>query len=219
VSTRLIGALVLAHGDSKGLLLPPRVAPVQTVIVPIYRSDDQRVTVLGACDSVAKTLKAAGVRVKVDDRDGVTPGFKFNEWEMKGVPVRLEIGPRDIEAQQVTVSRRDVPGKQPLPIASLAEQVPALLQTVQQALFQRALAFRESHTYDAPTLADLDALDTKPGFYLMNWCGNDACEDAIIEKKATIRCIATDEQLATPTGPCSVCGQPAAHRVYVAKAY
>lgn len=218
VTTRLIGALVLAHGDSKGLLLPPRVAPTQVVIVPIYRSDEQRSAVITKAGELVTELRQAGVRAQVDGREEVTPGFKFNDWEMRGVPVRLELGPRDLAASQVIAARRDTAEKQPIPIAELAAHIPQLLETIQAALFQRALDFRERHTYDAASLADLAVLDERPGFYRLNWCGEGACEEQLATYKATIRAIPLDEE-AHPTGACAVCGQTALHRVYVAKAY
>ena len=219
VTTRLIGALVLAHGDSKGLLLPPRVAPTQVVIVPIYRSDDQRQAVLARAGELAAELRQVGVRAQVDGREEVTPGFKFNDWEMRGVPLRLELGPRDLAAAQVVAARRDTAEKQPLPMAELPVRIPQLLETVQAALFQRALEFRAHHTYTAATLADLAALDEQPGFYRMNWCGGRACEDRLGEYKATIRCIPLDEEEARPTGNCAVCGAAGEYSVWVAKAY
>jgi prolyl-tRNA synthetase len=219
VTTRLIGALVLAHGDSKGLLLPPRVAPTQVVIVPIYRSDEQRSAVLAKVAEIVAELRAAGVRVQVDSREEVTPGFKYNDWEMRGVPVRLELGPRDLAAGQVVVARRDMAEKQPLPVAELPVRVPELLEQMQAALFQRALAFRESHTFTAARLSDLAVLDEQPGFYRMNWCGSGDCEDRLGEYKATIRCIPLDDEAAQSTGDCAVCGQAGQHMVYVAKAY
>ena len=219
VTTRLLGALVLAHGDGKGLLLPPRIAPIQVVVVPIYRSGEQREAVLAAAGSLATDLKRVGVRVRVDDREEVTPGFKFNDWELRGVPLRLELGPRDLAAGQVVVARRDTAEKRPLAAAQLANEIPTLLEAVQTALFARAVKFRETHTYDAAKLADLEALDERPGFYRLNWCGNGACEDQLGDYKATIRLIPLDDEQARPTGDCIVCGKPGQHRVYAAKAY
>jgi prolyl-tRNA synthetase len=219
VTTRLIGAMVLAHGDSKGLLLPPRVAPTQVVIVPIYRSDDQRTAVIAKAEEIAAELRRAGVRVQVDRREEVTPGFKFNDWEMRGVPLRLELGPRDLAAGQVVLARRDTAEKHSLPVGELAVRLPDLLETIQADLFQRALAFRESHSYTASNLADLARLDERPGFYRLNWCGSRACEDRLAEYKATIRCIPLDEEAAAPTGNCAVCGEAGQHSVWVAKAY
>jgi prolyl-tRNA synthetase len=219
VTTRLIGAMVLAHGDSKGLLLPPRVAPTQVVIVPIYRSDDQRTAVIAKAEEIAAELRRAGVRVQVDRREEVTPGFKFNDWEMRGVPLRLELGPRDLAAGQVVLARRDTAEKHSLPVGESAVRLPDLLETIQADLFQRALAFRESHSYTASNLADLARLDERPGFYRLNWCGSRACEDRLAEYKATIRCIPLDEEAAAPTGNCAVCGEAGQHSVWVAKAY
>ncbi|HEY8745693.1 MAG TPA: His/Gly/Thr/Pro-type tRNA ligase C-terminal domain-containing protein, partial [Chloroflexota bacterium] len=195
------------------------VAPTQVVIVPIYRSDEQRSAVLAKAAEIIAELRAAGVRVQVDSREEVTPGFKYNDWEMRGVPVRLELGPRDLAAGQVVMARRDTAEKQPLPVAELPVRVSELLEQMQEALFQRALAFRESHTYTAARFSDLALLDEQPGFYRMNWCGSGDCEDRLGEYKATIRCIPLEEEAAQATGDCAVCGQPGQHMVYVAKAY
>jgi prolyl-tRNA synthetase len=135
------------------------------------------------------------------------------------VPLRLELGPRDLAAAQVVVARRDTAEKQPLPMAELAVRIPQLLETIQAALFERALEFRARHTYTAAALADLAALDERPGFYRMNWCGGRACEDRLGEYKATIRCIPLDEEEARPTGNCAVCGAAGEYSVWVAKAY
>ncbi|MCL4508963.1 MAG: proline--tRNA ligase [Chloroflexi bacterium] len=219
VTTRLLGALVLAHGDRKGLLLPPRLAPIQVVIVPIARSDEQRAQILAAAGGIAADLKVAGVRVQVDSREEVTPGFKFNDWELRGVPLRLELGPRDIQRHQVVAARRDTAEKAPLSLETLKASIPALLEEIQIGLFQRALRFRDEHTFAATTLADLEKLDEQSGFYLMNWCGGEECELRLADFKATIRCIPLDETLSTPTGRCAVCGGQPQHRVAVAKAY
>ena len=220
VSTRLIGALVLVHGDEKGLILPPRIAPIQVVVVPIWRKDAEREVVEPVVAEVEAQLASAGIRVEVDSRDTVTPGFKFNDWELKGVPLRLEIGPRDVASRQVMVARRDTREKSPVPIDGLANELVVALETVQTALFERAMQFTETNTHEVATMEALaDGLDKDAGFYWVNWCGSDECEDAFIELKASIRAIPLDEVGSTPTGPCINCGNIPQSRVLVAKSY
>jgi prolyl-tRNA synthetase len=219
VSTRLIGALALVHGDEKGLMLPPRIAPYQAVIVPIWRKDEERTKVETFVNRVQEELAAAGVRLEIDWRDTVTPGFKFNHWELRGVPVRLEIGPRDVEAGQVTAVRRDTREKQAIALADLATGVHELLELVQTALWERAVRFQQENTHDVDDLETLrEGLDVDGGFYHLNWCGDDACEDRFVAMKGSIRAIPMDETGAA-TGNCIVCGKPGQHRVLVAKSY
>jgi len=220
VSTRLIGALVLVHGDDKGLILPPRIAPIQVVVVPIWRKEEERELVGPAVAEVEAQLTAAGIRVEVDRRDTVTPGFKFNYWELKGVPLRLEIGPRDVASGQVMAARRDTREKWPLPVEGLAAQLSEALETVQTSLFERAQNFTETHTHQVSTMEDLAAgLEKDSGFYWVDWCGSDACEDAFATQKATIRAIPLNEEERSPIGRCINCGRPADSRVLVAKSY
>ncbi|HEV3310418.1 MAG TPA: proline--tRNA ligase [Chloroflexota bacterium] len=220
ITTRLIGALVLVHGDEKGLNLPPKIAPIQVVIVPIWRKDEERVVVEEAVTRVEAELAAAGIRTEVDRRDTVTPGFKFNHWELRGVPIRLEIGPRDVAAGQVTSVRRDSREKTPVGLANLSPAIHETLEQIQTALFARAIEFRAKSTHAAESMAQLIAgLDESAGFYWVNWCGSDACEDAFVTNKASIRAIPMDDGDRTPTGPCIVCGKPAESRVLVAKSY
>jgi len=220
VSTRLIGALALVHGDEKGLILPPRIAPIQAVIVPIWRKDDERAVVEEFLGRVETELRAAGIRLEVDRRDTVTPGFKFNDWELRGVPVRLEIGPRDVAANQVTAARRDNREKSAIPLADVSAGVHELLDTVQTALWERALAFRAANTHEVSSMNELRAgLESDPGFYWVNWCGSDKCEDAFVELKASIRAIPLEEKEAHSTGPCVICGSDAKQRVLVSKSY
>lgn len=219
VSTRLIGALVLVHGDEKGLMMPPRIAPTQVVIVPIWRKDEERQAVEDVAGRVEAELSAARVRVEIDRRDTVTPGFKFNYWELRGVPLRLEIGPRDVASEQVMVARRDNREKRPVKLSDLASAVHETLEAVQDALYQRALRFREEHTHEAASMEALAAgLDRQAGFYWVSWCGSEACEDAFLELKASIRAIPLDDT-AESVGTCIKCGKPAHHRVLVAKSY
>jgi prolyl-tRNA synthetase len=220
VSTRLIGALVLVHGDAKGLILPPRIAPIQVVIIPIWRSDEQRSAVQTYVATVENRLRDTGLRVEVDWRDTVTPGYKFNDWELRGVPLRLEVGPRDVDADQVVTVRRDTRRETTLALTGLEERVTDLLEQIQRDLFTRAKTFREENTHTVVSMDELArGLEEKRGFYWVNWCGGDACEDAFNALKATIRAIPLDAAQATPTGRCLVCGQPATSRVLVAKAY
>jgi prolyl-tRNA synthetase len=220
VSTRLIGALVMAHSDDAGLVLPPRVAPIQAVIVPIYRKGEEKAAVMAHADKAHEALRAAGVRVRVDSRDEVKPGAKYFEWERKGVPVRLEIGPRDVEKGAVMAVRRDDRAKASLPLASLANDVMGLLAKVQADLLAKALTFRDGNIRDVGTLAELQArIEKEPGWWRAGWDGDPATEAKVKETtNATIRCIpwAGGE----PDGrSCLVSGQPAKHTVYYARAY
>jgi len=217
VSTRLVGGMVMVHGDDVGLRLPPRMAPIQVVIVPIYR-DESRDKVLDAAGDLTAQLEKAGVRVKLDDRDTVSPGFKFNDWEMKGVPLRLELGPRDLEKGEAVVSRRDVEGKLSLALEGLAGKMPPLLEEIQASLFKQAVAYRATHTHQLDNWDDFKVLMERGGFARCGWDGDAATEAAIkAETKATIRIIPLDED---PAGlKCIYSGQPAKHVVILAKAY
>jgi len=220
LSSRVIGAVIMVHGDDQGLVLPPRLAPFQVVVVPIFRSDDEKATVLPAAKKVFETLAGSGVRTKLDDREGITPGFKFNDWEMRGVPLRVEIGPKDVAKQSVVLARRDRPGKEGksfAPLAGLPDTVKQLLVDIQAALFERALAFRQAHTIETSDYAEFKA-GVENGFVLSFWCGAAVCEDKIKEEtKATLRCVPL-EQSGNP-GRCVVCGQPATEKAIFAKAY
>jgi prolyl-tRNA synthetase len=219
VSTRLIGALVMVHGDDQGLILPPRLAPIQVVIVPIWRDEEQKRVVLEAAGQVQARLSAT-TRVKLDDRDEYSPGWKFNDWEMKGVPLRIEIGPKDVENAQVVLARRDIPGregKQTCPMEALESRVAELLAAIQADLYARALRFREENTYYPKTYAEL-AEAVENGFAFAPWCGSVECEAKVKEDtKATTRCIPFEQP--AEVGPCVVCGQPAEKQVLFARAY
>ena len=220
VSWRLIGGVILAHGEPKGLVLPPAIAPHQVVIVPIARNDAQRERVSQAVDEIMAMLSKADVRVKADWRDQLTPGYKFNDWEMRGVPLRLEVGPRDVAKNQVVAARRDTGAKETLSQDDLTVTVPALLAEIQQSLYDKALARREANTFDAESLSGLAAIiDNEGGFVRINWCGGSQCEEEITRHKASIRCIPLEERESSPTGPCAICRENGVHRVYVAKAY
>ena len=214
VSTRLIGAIIMTHGDERGLRLPPRIAPIQVVIVPVA---SHKGGVLEKCGELFDQLKAAGYRVKMDDRDTVSPGYKFNDWELKGVPVRLEVGPRDIENGVATVFRRDTCEKSTMALDSLASAVGALLNEIQDELFKQARSFRDSNITVTENMEELGkAVET--GFAKAMWCGDPACENAIKEQfGATSRNMPFDQ---TPVGDhCVCCGKPADKLIYFAKAY
>ena len=209
----------MTHGDDRGLRLPPAVAPVQVVIVPIYRSDDERGGVLVAADKAKAALSGNGIRVKIDDRDQHRPGFKFSEWELKGVPIRIEIGPRDVEADQVIAVDRVSGQKQTLSSSQVISQMAGLLNGVQRALYDDALAFRETNTHPASDYGSLtEGLDAEGGFWAGSWCGALACEEKVsTATSATIRLLPIEAE--DPGGPCTVCGQPGTEQATWAKAY
>ena len=217
VSTRLVGGVIMTHGDNSGLVLPPRVAPYQVVIVPIQRGNWQE-TVLPKAKAVQAELQAAGIRVFLDAREEYTPGWKFAEWEMRGAPLRLEIGPKDIERGQVVLARRDTREKMPTSMEGLTGIITALLDTIQAALLAKAIAFREDHTSRAETWAEfLAAMEGRPGFVIARWCGDAACEAQIkAETQATIRNLPFEQ---VPGGTCVRCDKPAITEARFAKAY
>ena len=219
VSTRLMGALIMTHSDDKGLVLPPNLAPLQVVIVPIYKGDEQKNEVLNHAKKLYEDLNAAGIRVKLDDRDTHTPGYKFNDYELKGVPIRLGIGPKDIEKGTVELARRDNLTKSFIPQDDLASHVKNLLFEIQSNLFDRALAFRDSHITVCDSYTDFKkVLDSKGGFISAHWDGTEETEMKIKqETKATIRCIPIDTE--KEEGKCIYSGNPSSQRVLFAKAY
>ena len=217
-STRLIGALIMVHGDDRGLRMPPRVAPVQVVIVPIIMKK-KREEVLAKARELTERFNDT-LRVELDDREGYSPGWKFNEWEMKGVPLRLEVGPRDLENGGVMAVRRDTGEKIFVAETDLEQQLPLLLQEIQQGLFEQALEFRKNNTHHANDFEQFaEIIATKRGFVLAHWCGEAACEEKIKEKtKATIRCLPLEE-VEGGDGPCLCCNKGRGKKAYFARAY
>ncbi len=219
VSTRLIGALVMAHSDDQGLVLPPKIAPLQVVIVPIFKGDEQKAAIDAKVTVMMAELKALGVSVKYDDSDNARPGWKFAEYEMKGVPVRIAIGARDLEQNIVEVARRDTKEKANASIDGIGIHVKNLLDEIQQNIFNRAKAFRDDHITEANTWEEfVQLLDTKTGFISAHWDGTPETEDKIKEQtKATIRCIPLDNK--QEAGTCILSGNPSTQRVLFARAY
>ncbi|MCP3979567.1 MAG: proline--tRNA ligase [bacterium] len=219
VSTRLVGALIMTHSDDNGLVLPPRLAPLQVVVVPIWKGKDPRQDILEAAAAVTKELTDAGVRVKLDDRDNVNPGFKFHEWELQGVPLRVELGPKDLEKNSVVCVSRIDRNKTFVGRDELAARVPELLQSIQDGMLATAREWRDASTFDVDTWDDfLGRIEKPDGFLLSHWCGKAECEARIQEEtKATIRCLAFDQP--DESGSCVRCGEPSSKRAHFAKAY
>ena len=219
VSTRLIGALVMAHSDDQGLVLPPKIAPLQVVIVPIFKGDEQKAAIDAKVTVMMAELKALGVSVKYDDSDNARPGWKFAEYEMKGVPVRIAIGARDLEQNIVEVARRDTKEKANASIDGIGLHVKNLLDEIQANIFNRAKAFRDDHITEANTWDEfVQLLDNKTGFISAHWDGSPETEEKIKEQtKATIRCIPLDNK--QEAGTCILSGNPSTQRVLFARAY
>ena len=216
----IIGAVIMVHGDDQGLILPPKLAPYQAVIVPIFKTDDEKSVVLDTAKKLKTELAKAQIRVTLDEREGQSPGWKFNDWEMRGVPLRVELGPKDVAKQGAVLARRDRPGKEGKISVSLAD-LPAtaerLLADIQESLYNKALAFRTSHTHDAKTYEDLKKA-VEEGFAFSFWCGSADCEAKIKEEtRATMRCIPLEQ--AGDSGACVFCSQPAAERAIFGRAY
>jgi prolyl-tRNA synthetase len=219
VSTRLIGGLVMTHSDDEGLVLPPRIAPVQVVIVPIFKGEEQKALLDEKVHAMVASFKAAGIRVKYDDSDNQRPGWKFAEYELKGVPVRIAVGPRDLENNQVEIARRDTKEKTTVSMEGITETVSQLLLDIQSNLFKRAKKYRDEHITKVDSWEDFIAtLDTKAGFVSAHWDGTPETEDKIKEMtKATIRCIPLNNE--QEAGTCILTGQPSTQRVLFARAY
>jgi prolyl-tRNA synthetase len=218
VSTRLMGALIMTHSDDEGLVVPPALAPTQVVAVPIYRTEEEREQITAKFKQLALEFKAQGIRFKYDDDDNRRPGWKFAEYETKGVPVRLAMGPRDLENGKIEVARRDTKTKETLDFSNLVPTIAALLQDIQGNLLQRAKDFRAANTHTVDSYEQFKIEIEKGGFFLAHWDGTPETEELIKqETKATIRCIPFDQ--APEPGFCMVTGKPSAGRVVFAKAY
>ncbi len=219
VTTRLIGALVMVHGDDQGLRLPPRLAPIQVVVVPIWKSDEERGQVMPVVERITGEL-GKHVRLHVDDRADLSPGFKFNDWELRGVPLRLELGPKDVQKGQAVLARRDLPAKQnksTVMLDALVPEVQRLLADIQSNLFNQALRFREENTFYPATYDELGKAVAK-GFAVAYWCGSAECEKKMIEEtKATIRCIPMQQD--GKAGHCIVCGGEAKEKAVFARSF
>jgi prolyl-tRNA synthetase len=219
VSTRLVGALVMAHSDDDGLILPPKIAPLQVVIVPIYKGNDKKELLDAKGKEFVQQLKTAGIRVKFDNNDNARPGWKFAEYEMKGVPVRIAFGLRDLDNNTVEIVRRDTKEKSSVPMEGLIEHIVKLLDDIQQNIYNKALAYRDSHITKTDSWEEFEKLlDEKGGFISAHWDGTAETEEAIKEKtKATIRCIPLNNE--TEEGKCILTGKPSRQRVLFARAY
>jgi prolyl-tRNA synthetase len=219
VSTRMVGALIMAHSDNNGLVLPPRLAPIQTVIVPIFKTDEQLQLISEKARAIMTGLQKAGISVKYDDRDNLKPGFKFADYELKGVPVRIAIGPRDIENNTVEIARRDTLEKETVSSEGLPERIKDLLEDIQDNLFKKALKFRADNTYRIDTWKEfLEIIEKQGGFILAHWDGTSETEEKIKEEtKATIRCIPFDSP--EEEGICIYSGKPSKRRVVFARSY
>ncbi len=216
-TTRLVGAVIMAHGDDKGLRLPPALAPTEVVIIPVYRNEDERARVLEACNRIASEL--GGHRVRVDDRDDVRPGFKFNEWELRGVPIRVELGPRDLDANRATLVPRLTGEKEEIALQELATRVDGALETGQKGLLEDAREFRDRHTFRPKDMEEMATLLENPGgLMLTGWCGSEECEAKVkLETKATLRFLPLEPK--PSDGACIVCGQSAVDEAAWALAY
>jgi len=218
LSTRFIGAIIMTHGDDKGLIFPPRLAPIQVVIVPIYHNENERKNVMAMVDSIKEKL--SDIRLKVDDRNEVTPGFKFNDWEMRGVPLRIEIGPKDVENMTAILSRRDMPGREgkiAIAVENIQTTITQVLNEIQKSLLTKATAFRDANIHDPKTYDELKEALAR-GWAYSWWCGDPVCESKVKEDtKASIRCIPLEQP--GGSGTCIVCGKTATSKVYFAKSY
>jgi len=218
LSTRMIGALIMAHGDDNGIVIPPKLATIQVAIVPIFRKPEERSRVLEAANRIGASFKDAGIGFKVDERDQYSPGWKFNDWEKRGVPLRIELGPKDLDKNQVVLARRDSGEKAPASQDNLAAMVLEKLDAIQRGLFDKAREFREKNTHIVDAYAKFNEILDGGGFLWSHWCGADACEERVKnETKATIRCIPMNRK--AEAGPCVVCGAASEGRVIFARAY
>lgn len=220
VSTRLMGALIMAHGDDHGLVLPPALAPIHVVMVPIFKKEEERKAIVAKMEQIKSQLEALGLTAKIDDRDNYRSGFKFAEWELKGVPVRLAIGPRDLENNTVEVARRDTMTKEVRQEDGLAEYLKGLMDVIQENIYNKALDFRNKNVYKVDTWDEFKEKIEQGGFLLCHWDGTTETEEKIKElTKATIRCIPTDSFVVEEEGKCIFSGKPSHRRVIFARAY
>jgi prolyl-tRNA synthetase len=229
LSTRIIGAIIMVHGDDQGLVMPPRLAPTQAVIVPIYKTDEEKASVMQTAKDLKAQLIKANLRVTLDEREGFSPGYKFNDWEMRGVPVRVELGPKDVAKQAAMLARRDRPGREGKVSASLADlpaTIEKLLLDIHQSMYDKALAFRRANSKETKTYDEFKkAVET--GFAFAPWCGSGDCEATIKEEtRATMRCIPLDpgavmgsDGASNGSETCIHCGKPAKQRAIFARAY
>ncbi|RIK29608.1 MAG: proline--tRNA ligase [Anaerolineae bacterium] len=220
ISSRIIGAMIMVHGDDQGLVLPPRLAPIQAVVVPIFKNDAEKTKVMEVADRLFAELKSAGIRVKMDDRDNVSSGFKFNDWELRGVPVRVEIGPKDVEKGTVALARRDRPGREGKSFVSqtgLSSTVELLLREIQDSLLKRATEYRDANIHEPKDYEDLKRI-VQDGWAFAYWCESLECEAKVKEEaKATTRNIPMNQP--EQEGVCIVCGKASKRKVYFARAY
>jgi len=218
VSTRMIGGLIMVHSDDKGLVLPPKIAPIHAVIVPIFSNEKEKEEVLSSAKDIAEKLEAEDLKITLDDRD-MRPGPRFFEWEKKGVPVRIEIGPKDVKSNSVVLVRRDTAEKETIKQDDCLKRIPELLEDIQKNLFDKAFKFREENTFEVSSWDEFkETIKNKPGFINTYWCGNPDCEEKIKkESKATIRCIPFNQDKSQ--GKCIYCGKDSDKKVIFAKAY
>jgi prolyl-tRNA synthetase len=219
VSTRLIGAIIMTHGDDNGVIMPPKLASTQLAIIPITKGEEERNQILEHIEKITISWNGK-FSFKVDDREGYRPGWKFNEWEQRGVPLRMEIGPKDLEKSQVILVRRDTGEKIPVPLEELTVTIEKTLDNIQHNLYKTALKFREDNTFMIDNYEEFKSKIEDPGgFFWMHWCGNTECEDRLQEEtKATIRCIPLENPF-IEAGKCLLCGEASYRRVIAAKAY
>lgn len=220
VSTRLMGALIMAHSDDNGLVLPPKLAPIHVVMVPIFKTEEEHAAIIARMEELKGQLEKYGLTVKIDDRDNLRSGFKFAEWELKGVPVRVAMGPRDLANGTVEVARRDTLTKESMQLDSVAEAINALMDAIQQNIYQKALDFRASKTVQVDTWEEFKEKIEEGGFLLCHWDGTPETEEKIKEEtKATIRCIPLDTNVVMEEGKCIYSGRPSKQRVIFARSY
>ena len=220
VSTRLMGALIMAHSDDNGLVLPPKLAPIHVVMVPIFKTDEEHAAIIAKMEELKAELEKFGLTVKIDDRDNLRSGFKFAEWELKGVPVRIAMGPRDLANGTVEVARRDTLTKESMQLEGVAEAINGLMDAIQENIYQKALDFRAAKTQIVDTWEEFKEKIEEGGFLLCHWDGTPETEEKIKEEtKATIRCIPLDTNVIMEEGKCIYSGKPSKQRVIFARSY